>query len=54
MEEFKIWVEKNEPMKEALELMTDEWIEDGSYCQQTVKDLRDLLILLIHDLSEIR
>jgi hypothetical protein len=28
---------------EALKMLTDEWIDDGNYCSQTVIDLRDAL-----------
>ncbi len=27
----------------ALKMLTDEWIDDGNYCAQTVIDLRDAL-----------
>jgi len=29
---------------EALKILTDEWVDDGNYCAQTVIDLRDALI----------
>jgi hypothetical protein len=29
---------------EALKMLTDEWVDDGNYCAQTVIDLRDALI----------
>jgi hypothetical protein len=34
---------KSRPIDEALEMLTDEWIDDGAYCAQTVIDLRDAL-----------
>ena len=33
----------NVPLTEALKKMTDEWVDDGNYCAQTVIDLRDVL-----------
>jgi NTP pyrophosphatase (non-canonical NTP hydrolase) len=39
-----IYVEgKRVPLKKALEIITDEWIEDGQYCDKTVIDLKDAL-----------
>ena len=35
--------------KEALELMTDDWIDCDNYCQATVYDLRDLCKNLLKD-----
>ena len=34
---------ENIPLTEALKKMTDEWVDDGNYCAQTVIDLRDAL-----------
>lgn len=31
------------PIKKALKIMTDEWVDDGNYCAQTVIDMRDAL-----------
>jgi hypothetical protein len=31
------------PLEKALKIMTDEWVDDGNYCAQTVIDLRDAL-----------
>jgi len=39
-----IHTDKKRPVKEALEMLTDEWIEDGHFCDQTIMDLRDTLI----------
>ena len=35
---------KDVPLTEALKKMTDEWVDDGNYCAQTVIDLRDALM----------
>ena len=34
---------KNVPLTEALKKMTDEYLDEGNYCTQTVIDLRDAL-----------
>jgi polyhydroxyalkanoate synthesis regulator phasin len=34
---------KEVPLTEALKKMTDEWVDDGNYCAQTVIDLRNAL-----------
>jgi hypothetical protein len=34
---------ENIPLTEALKKMTDEWVDDGNYCAQTVIDMRDAL-----------
>jgi len=48
---------ENVPVEKALKTMTDEWVDEGNYCAQTVIDLRDSLIyymdLMIKD-SEIK
>ena len=31
------------PIKKALKIMTDDWVDDGNYCGQTVIDMRDAL-----------
>jgi hypothetical protein len=33
-------------LKDALKVMTNEWIEDGNFCHQTIIDMRDALIEL--------
>ena len=33
-------------MNDPVEIMTDAWIAGGNYCEQTVTDLRDLVIAL--------
>lgn len=34
---------ENVPLKKALKIITDEWVDDGNYCAQTVIDMRDAL-----------
>ena len=44
MNEPTIYMNGNDvPLTEALKKMTDEWVDDGNYCAQTVIDLRDAL-----------
>lgn len=31
------------PLEKALKTMSDEWVDDGNYCAQTVIDMRDAL-----------
>ena len=31
------------PIADALELMTDEWIRTGQYCDSTIRDMRNAL-----------
>ena len=38
-----VQMDAEEPLESALYMMTDEWIDDGSYCASTVFDLRDAL-----------
>jgi hypothetical protein len=38
---------KKFPIKEALEMMSDEWIDEGEYCAQDLVDLRDILKRII-------
>jgi hypothetical protein len=40
------------PVDRALHFMTDEWIEDGNVCSQTVIDLRDALKEALSKLKE--
>lgn len=35
--------DEHHSIDEALKMLTDEWIDDGNYCAQTVIDLRDVL-----------
>lgn len=50
----KIWF-KDRPVaaKKALLLLTDEYIKDGNYCDQTVVDLRDFSLLVLEDLERL-
>lgn len=38
---------------EALKIITDEWVDDGSYCAQTVIDLRDALKFYIKECKKL-
>jgi len=38
---------------EALKMLTDEWIDDGNYCAQTVIDLRDALKYYIKECKKL-
>lgn len=37
--------------KDLVNVMTDEKIDDGKYCDQTVLDMRDVIIELLDDLQ---
>ena len=37
----------------ALKMLTDEWIDDGNYCAQTVIDLRDVLKYYIKECKKL-
>jgi len=39
----RIYTDHKQSLLQALETMTDEWIEGGQYCEATVMDLRDVL-----------
>ena len=43
---------ENIPLTEALKKMTDEWVDDGNYCAQTVIDLRDALKKCLKDIND--
>lgn len=49
---------EKEQLEKALEIMTDDWVDDGNYCAQTVIDLRDALkvytALCKHNLDAIK
>ena len=45
---MKIWTDRPMGIKEALEFMTDDWIEADSYCQMTVQTLRDACLELLN------
>ena len=40
--------DEHHSIDEALKMLTDEWIDDGNYCAQTVIDLRDVLKFYIN------
>ena len=40
---MKIWIDKPEPIEKALDIITDNWIDRGQYCEQTLYDMRDAL-----------
>ncbi len=44
---------KNHSVEEALEMLTDEWIDDGAHCTQTVIDLRDALKFYIEECKKL-
>lgn len=45
---------KNHSVEEALEMLTDEWIDDGAHCTQTVIDLRDALKFYIEECKKLK
>lgn len=45
--EIKIFVDEELPMQEAIKRLSDEFILQGGYCDQTVIDLRDLSLYLL-------
>ena len=44
---------KNYNINEALKILTDEWVDDGNYCAQTVIDLRDVLKYYIKECKKL-
>lgn len=44
---IKIFVDEELPIQEALKRLSDEFIMQGGYCDQTVIDLRDLSLYLL-------
>lgn len=45
--------DESRPLDEALKIITDEWVDDGSYCAQTVIDLRDVLKFYIKECKKL-
>ncbi len=43
IQHWRIWTDKRQRIDKALETMTDEWIANGQYCEDTVTTLRDAL-----------
>ena len=39
------------PLRDALDILTDEALDNGHYCAQTVMDLRDALKTLLKDVK---
>lgn len=48
----EIYVTRYEPVEVALEMITDDWISEDRYCQDTVTTLRDALRESMAKLSE--
>ncbi len=45
---FTVYYENERiPIMEALVQMSDDWIEDGKYCDRTIMDLRDALLCIL-------
>lgn len=42
------------PLKKALKTMTDEWIDEGNYCAQTVIDMRDALKECLEKIDDLK
>ena len=45
--------DEHHSIDEALKMLTDEWIDDGNYCAQTVIDLRDALKYYIKECKKL-
>lgn len=45
---IEIWTDEPKPIREALEVITDDWVEDGHGCQQCVIDLKDACKYLLN------
>lgn len=45
--------DEHHSIDEALKMLTDEWIDDGNYCAQTVIDLRDVLKYYIKECKKL-
>lgn len=44
---------ENVPLTEALKKMTDDWVDDGNYCAQTVIDMRDALKKCLKEIKDL-
>ncbi len=54
MNEPTIYVNsENHSIDKALKILTDEWVDDGNYCAQTVIDLRDALKFYIKECKKL-
>lgn len=40
-------------VEKALKTMTDDWVDEGNYCAQTVIDLRDALKKCLKEIKEL-
>lgn len=50
----KIYInEKNISLEQALKIMTDEWVDEGNYCAQTVIDMRDALEACLKEIKSL-
>lgn len=45
--------DEHHSIDEALKMFTDEWVDDGNYCAQTVIDLRDALKFYIKECKKL-
>jgi hypothetical protein len=45
--------DEHHSIDEALKMLTDEWVDDGNYCAQTVIDLRDALKFYIKECKKL-
>jgi len=53
LNEIKVYTEDNEPLRIALETITDEWVFSGQSCDQTVIDLRDACRTLLAEVERL-
>ena len=54
MKELMIYMNhENILLTEALNKMTDDWVDDGNYCAQTVIDLRDALKKCLKEIKDL-
>ena len=51
--ELRIYTDEPEPLEQAVKTMTDYWIDGGNYCDQTVADMRDAIIVLMQRLEQL-
>lgn len=45
----RIYTDSKRTIRVALEQMTDEWIDSGRYCDQTIIDMRNALRVVLQD-----
>jgi hypothetical protein len=46
--------DESRPLEEALKIITDEWVDDGNYCAQTVIDMRDALKKCLNEIENLK